>query len=418
MRYRFTLLYGLLVLFAFLSTAIAQTSRGTLSGTVTDTSGAVVTNATVTIKQTTTGVTRQTTTNAAGLYRFDAVDLGLYTVSIQAAGFGPEEKTGIEVQAARTSNVSFSLKVGAAKEVVTVEASGYEVALQTSEQVRGANFSTVPIQNLPLAGLDSLTLTQLAPGATLANSNSINQNGTLNFSVNGQRPRGNNFMIDGVENNDISVTGPAFTITNPDAVQEVNVQTANFTAEVGRAGGAVVNQVTRSGGNSYHGNVAWVYTGSAFHTLNHSDALAGRTRPPRAIENIPDFTFGGPIVIPKLYDGHGKTFFFVAGQWDRFYGTTSRSLTVATPEGVALLQTIAAQCPNVALYLKAIGDLRGDPNASGANMTLQVPTATGTCTNSTRAGMNLLAASGHAGFGAVTRFAPQSSPDNNHQVRV
>src|SRR5947209_5534460 len=299
MRYRFTLLYGLLALFAFLSTAIAQTSRGTLSGTVTDTSGAVVTNATVTIKQTTTGVTRQSTTNAAGFYRFDAVDLGQYIMSVQAAGFGQEDKTGIEVQAARTSNVNFSLKIGAAKEVVTVEASGYEVALQTSEQVRGANFSTVPIENLPLAGLDSLTLTQLAPGVTLANSNSINQNGTLNFAVNGQRPRGNNFMIDGVENNDISVTGPAFTITNPDAVQEVNVQTANFSAEFGRAGGAVVNQVTRSGGNSYHGNVAWVYTGSAFHTLNHGDALAGRTRPPRAIENILDFTFGGPIVIPK-----------------------------------------------------------------------------------------------------------------------
>src|SRR5437763_1994276 len=264
MRYRFTLLYGLLVLFAFLSTAIAQTSRGTLSGTVTDTSGAVVTNATVTIKQTTTGVTRQSTTNAAGFYRFDAVDLGQYIMSVQAAGFGQEDKTGIEVQAARTSNVNFSLKIGAAKEVVTVEASGYEVALQTSEQVRGANFSTVPIENLPLAGLDSLTLTQLAPGVTLANSNSINQNGTLNFSVNGQRPRGNNFMIDGVENNDISVTGPAFTITNTDAVQEVSIQTSNFTSEFGRAGGAVFNQVTKSGSNGIHGPANWTYTGRAF----------------------------------------------------------------------------------------------------------------------------------------------------------
>jgi len=156
-------------------------------------------------------------------------------------------------------------------ETVTVE-SATEVELQTSEQVRGANFSDHTLNNLPITGADSLTLAQLLPGVAVlsqALANSINQNGTFAFAVNGQRPRGNNFMIDGVENNDISVTGPAYTITNPDVVQEVNIQTADFSAEYGRAGGAVFNQITKSGTNGLHGTAAYVYTGSKFATLTH-----------------------------------------------------------------------------------------------------------------------------------------------------
>src|SRR6266481_7881373 len=329
---------GLLLLLALFSTAFAQTSRGTLTGTVRDTTGAVVKNATVKITQQGTGTTRQTTTNDAGIYRFEGVDLGTYTVSAQGAGFRTEDKTGVEIQSARTANIDFALNVGAAKEIVTVEATGIEVGLDTTQQVRGDIFSTRTIQSLPIIGGDSLTLLQLAPGVSLASGNSINQNGTLHFIVNGQRPRGNNFMIDGVENSDISVTGPAFTITNPDAVQEVNIQTADFSAEYGRSGGAVFNQITKSGTNAYHGSAAWVYTGSAFKALNHLDRVGGLTDPPRNVRNIPDFTIGGPVVLPG-YNGHNKTFFFAAAQWDRQYGKTTRTLRAPTNAGVALLQS-------------------------------------------------------------------------------
>ncbi len=413
-------LRGLILLFALLSAAFAQTSRGTLTGTVRDETGAVVKAATVKITQQGTGTTRQTTTNNDGIYRFDGVDLGTYTVSAQGGGFGTEDKTGVEIQSARTANIDFSLKVGAAKEIVTVEATGVEVGLDTTQQVRGDIFSTRSIQSLPIIGGDSLTLLQLAPGVSLASGNSINQNGTLNFIVNGQRPRGNNFMIDGVENNDISVTGPAFTITNPDAVQEVNIQTANFSSEFGRAGGAVINQITNSGTNQYHGSLAWVYDGSAFHTLNRSDVLAGRTRPPRLVENIPDFTIGGPVNIPGLYHGKNKTFFFAAGQWDRAYGATTLNVLAPTPNGIALLQSLAPTCPNVALYLKALGGLVGNPNQSPASMSTQAPSAAGTCNGSARTGpaFNLTVSSGNPGFGLVGRSAAQSSLDNNHQIRV
>jgi len=236
----------LLLLLALYATSTAQTSRGTLTGIVTDSSNAVVVDATVRLTETATGVSRQTTTNGAGLYRFDAVDLGTYNLLVQAKGFATQSQTGIEVQAARTLSIDFSLKAGSA-ETVTVEANAGQIQLDTSEQTRGAHFESQAIQDLPITGRDSLTLALLVPGVTKSTGNSINQDGTFSFAVNGQRPRGNNFLIDGVENNDISVTGPAFVITNPDAVNEVAIQTADFSAEFGRAGGAVINQVTKSG---------------------------------------------------------------------------------------------------------------------------------------------------------------------------
>src|SRR5437016_7083493 len=271
----------------------AQTSRGTLTGIVTDSSGGIVAKTTITITQLGTNLKRQTTTNEAGVYRFDAVDLGTYALSAQAPGFRTSQRTSVEIQAAHTTNIDISLEVGTTSEVVTVEASAFEVALQTSEQVRGANFSDNTVSNLPITGADSLTLAQLLPGVTVLNqsiANSINQDGTFAFSVNGQRPRGNNFMIDGVENNDISIAGPAYTITNPDAVEEVNIQTADFSAEFGRAGGAVVNQITKSGTNSVHGTATYIYAGSAFQALSNVQKAAAFTTPPRAVENIPDFT--------------------------------------------------------------------------------------------------------------------------------
>lgn len=400
---------GVLLLAFMCATAIAQTSRGTLTGTVTDSSNAVVSNATVKITEGATGVTRQTTTNAAGIYRFDAVDLGDYTVSVQAPGFAGAAKSGVTIQSAHVSNIDFSLKIGAAQETVTVEATGFEVALQTSEQVRGENFSSRTISSLPLPGADSLTLAQLAPGVSLGSGNSINQNGTLSFAVNGQRPRGNNFMIDGVENNDISVTGPAFTLTNADAVQEFTVQTANFSAEYGRAGGAVFNQVIKSGTNTLHGTAAYVYTGSAFKALNHLDRVGGLTDPPRTVENIPDFTIGGPVVIPHVYNGHSKTFFFAAAQWDRFFGKTTRTLRLPDDAGVALLQSLAPACPNAGLYLQALGSLRGSPSLNPIPVSLTVPS--GACSGGTRAGVNLTT-------GQVIRTSPLAALDNNHQIRI
>src|SRR5260370_20253124 len=183
LRRRFGLTAALAVLLLMASPAIEQTSRGTLTGTVLDGTGAVVSNATVKSTQNGTGVTGQTTSNSVGIYRFDAVDLGTYRVTITTPGFATQDKTGVEITAAHTTDIDFALKVGTATEVVSVEASGIEVGLQTSEQVRGETFSARSISTLPIVGGDSLTLAQLAPGVTLASGNSINQAGTFNFAV-------------------------------------------------------------------------------------------------------------------------------------------------------------------------------------------------------------------------------------------
>jgi len=157
MNFRLRSAGGLLLLLMLCATSIAQTSRGTLTGIVTDSSKAVVVDATVILTEAATGVSRQTTTNGSGLYRFDAVDLGTYKLSVQAKGFATQSQTGLEIQAAHTLNIDFSLKAGSA-EIVTVEANAGQVQLDTSEQTRGSHFESQTIQDLPITGRDSLTL--------------------------------------------------------------------------------------------------------------------------------------------------------------------------------------------------------------------------------------------------------------------
>ena len=398
-----------------IAAAAQTTSRGTVSGTVLDPSSAVVPNADVTLTNAGTGVARHTTTNSAGLYRFEAVDLGTYTVAVEAKGFAAARVTDVEVSAARVLDIPFNLKVGQTSEVVEVQGVSAGLDLQTSEQVRGETIQSRTIESIPVFLHDTLTLAQLAPGVAVSGggdgtrSRNINIQGNLAFSANGQRARSNNFMIDGAENNDISVTGPAYTINNPDVVQEVNIQTSNFTAEFGRAGGAVINQITKSGTNALHGTARYSYTGSAFKALNFQDKVNGLKTPPRDIENIPAFSIGGPVVIPHLYNGHNKTFFFGGAQWDREFGKATFTLTEPTEAGVSVLQSLASSCPNAALYLKVLGSLRGAANPS--NISIAAPAGSTTCNGSLRAGQNVQ-------VGQLSRVAANAILDNNHQIRV
>src|SRR5712692_8573234 len=368
------MLGGLLVL--SVPAALAQTSKGTVTGTVMDPTGAVIPGATVTLTNKETSVTRETKTNEAGIYRFDAVDLGTYRVTAKVDHFKDAVLDDIVIQANRIATLDFRLVLGVGSVVVTVEATSTEI-LQTSEPLRGANFQPLHIANLPLQFGDPLNLILLVPGAQNATTTQFS-NGSNQYSVNGQRARANNFMIDGVENNDISVAGPAFQITNPDAIVEVSVQTTQFTAEFGRAGGAVVNQITKSGTNSLHGSALWVYRSQVFNATGNLQRLSGVAKiPPVFVNNIPSFSIGGPVYLPHLYDGRNKTFFFAAGQWDRFFSSAlSNNFTVPTANGVATLQALASACPNVALYLKAMSGLRGITNPS--NVSIAAPSATGT----------------------------------------
>ncbi len=350
-------------------TVSAQTSRGTVTGIVTDPNGAVVAAAEVELKNPSTNQIRTAKTNDSGLYRFDAVDLGVYDVTIKATGFKTVKNTGLEVQANRTATLDQQLEIGTTETVVDVSASGGELLLQTSEPVRGGNFNTREVQSLPSGGLNPYDLARLLPGVATATGSGASFGNASQFSVNGQRPRGNNYLIDGTENNDISVTGPATQINNEDAVQEVSVQTGLFSAEFGRAGGGVFNIITKSGTNDFHGSVKWLILSQRFNALTNGDRLSGLTKPAVFTENVFGGTIGGPLPLPRfgegspsLYGGRDRTFFFFGLLYDRFRSTTSFGpFRVPTELGIQQLRTLfpAGANPRVDLYLAAIGSARG-----------------------------------------------------------
>jgi len=340
--------------------AAAQTSRGIVSGSITDPSGAVIPGASVTLTNIATAVSRSTTSNDEGFYRFDAVDLGTYQVTLSASGFGTIEKTNIVVNANQTSTIDAQLTPGGQNITIDVFAET-GVVLQTEAPVRGGNISPRQVTELPFAGRNPVALALTLPGVS---SNRAGF-GADTFSVNGARGRSNNFLIDGTENNDISIAGQGFQITNPDAVQEVSVQTSNYDAEFGRAGGAVVNTITKSGTNEFHGTLSYLLDSRVDDAITSSESRDPNIVAnglPFGIENIFAGTLGGPLYFPRfgeggptLYSGRNRTFFFVAYQEDRRRSSGQSQLTTLSAAGRQQLRALfpAGANPNVDLYLNA-----------------------------------------------------------------
>ena len=239
--------HGFVLSLALAALASAQTSRGTVSGLVTDSQKGVIQAATVDLTNLSTNVSRSTQTNESGLYRFDAVDPGPYSLQVKSTGFRSYIAKQFDVGAAQVVTLDPMLEIGDLTQVI--EVSGDSVQLQTEAPVRAVNITRKQIDELPFASRNPTMLALTAPGVT---SNKFTTP-TGTFSVNGGRGRSNNFMIDGTDNNDISVAGQSLQVANPGSISEVNVQTSNYDAEFGRAGGAVVNVVTRSGSNGFHG---------------------------------------------------------------------------------------------------------------------------------------------------------------------
>ncbi len=334
-----------LILFCLAVTGFAQTSRGTVSGTITDPTGAVISGASIVLTNTATTVSRSTVTNEEGFYRFDAVDLGTYTLKATASGFGATTKTQIVVSANLTSTVDAQLAPGATEVSVDVTAESGAL-LQTEAPVRGGNIDATRIVELPIATRNPAMLALTLPGVS---TNRFGF-GVATFVVNGGRGRSNNFLIDGTENNDISIAGQGFQIKNPDAVQEVSIQTSNYDAEFGRAGGAVVNTITKAGTNQFHGTASWQYDSTRDDALTNTQSLdpglQKRGYPPYGTEHIFAGTIGGPVKLPGLYDGKDRTFFFGAYQNQRQASNTVTSVLVPTAGGRATLRQLFAQGAN------------------------------------------------------------------------
>ena len=333
--------------------ALGQTSRGTVTGIVTDPQAAAVPNAQVEIQNGQTGVKRSTSTNDAGLYRFDAVDLGDYSLTVTFSGFRTYTKHGLVVEGGQTLSQDIRLEVGETRSIVDVAADA--VTLQYEAAARGGSLNTASIVQLPMATRDVAQFALTLPGV------STNRFGTgvSSFSVNGGRGRSNNFMVDGTENNDVSVAGQLFQIINPDAVAEVSVQTTNFDAEFGRAGGGVVNTITKSGSNEVHGTLLYLLDvtndDAITNTQSLSPAIVAHGKPLPGTEQWYGFTVGGPIK-------KNKTFFFGAFQDQRQHGGASQNLVTPTANGWATLNGLfpTGTNANVDLYRqiasKAVAD--------------------------------------------------------------
>ncbi|MBC7924729.1 MAG: TonB-dependent receptor, partial [Bryobacteraceae bacterium] len=332
--------------------AVAQTSRGTVTGIVTDPTGAAIANADLLLRNDATKTERTTKTNDSGLYRFDAVDSGTYSMSVKQAGFSSASRRDLVASAGQILSVDVKLEVGDV--ATTIEVSSSSEALQTEAAARGGTIATALITEIPLSGRDPASLALTLPGVS---SNRFGF-GVGTFVVNGARGRSNNFLIDGVDNNDTGVAGQAFVFRMVDAVAEVNVQTANFDAEFGRAGGAVVNTITKSGTNEFHGTAHYMidstFDDATTNTLAQTDPEVirrGRLRP--GTEQWYGATFGGPIV-------KNRTFFFGGFQDRRQNSQSTQPVNIPSADGFATLQRLfpAGASKNLDLYRQILGDLR------------------------------------------------------------
>lgn len=370
---------------AVLSNAIVfgQTSRGTVTGIVSDPSGSAVPGATVELKGTQTGVSRSTITNQTGVYRFDAVDLGEHDLTIKAQGFRPVTTRSINVQAAQTAAVDIALELG--DNVTTVEVSGQAVQLQTEAPVRGGNVNSTQALNLPIYARNPAMLATTLPGVHERRQNTA---GAATFSVNGARGRSNNFLLDGTENNDISVAGQAFQVKIPDAVQEVSIQTANYDAEFGRAGGAVVNTIIKSGTNDFHGSLGYVLDATNDDAITNTQSLdpeiqkRGKMFP--GIDQYFTGSLGGRIV-------RDKTFFFTSWQEQRQRSTSQVALTTLSEAGKSKLRSLFPEGsnPRADLYVRVTDGV----TATGqfGNIVLGVDPVTGRDRGNIEAGTGLFA---------------------------
>jgi Carboxypeptidase regulatory-like domain/TonB dependent receptor-like, beta-barrel/TonB-dependent Receptor Plug Domain len=344
-------------------TTFAQTSRGTVSGVVTDPTGAVIASASVVLTNSATTVSRTTVTNEDGFYRFDAVDLGTYNIKFTATNFAPLVKSNIIVSANQTSTVDGQMALGTQELTVDVTAESGAL-LQTEAPVRGGNIDATRITELPTPTRNPVSLAMTLAGVS---TNRFGF-GDDTFTVNGGRGRSNNFLIDGTENNDISIAGQGFQIKNPDAVSEVSVQTSNYDAEFGRAGGGVINTVTKSGTNQYHGTLSWQYDSTRDDAITNIQSnipdINLRGYPPYGTEHIFAGTFGGPVKLPRLYDGKDRTFFFVAYQNQRQASNSTVNIFVPTASGRSTLRSLFPQGtnPRVDTYLDLTSGVVGTSN--------------------------------------------------------
>src|SRR5215469_3622871 len=324
----------------------AQTSKGILAGIIRDSTGAVLPNADILITNEDTGETRTVTSSSTGAFRVEAINPGNYRIHVTNPGFAPTDVQHINVLPSVITTYDAVLQIGESTSTVTVEAESN--AINTENGQLSGTISKQELNQVPIFSLNPADLTSEMPGVTrqyvtVQNLGGVGGNGAVKLTINGARPRANNFMIDSQDVNDVGLGGEAIQPILPDFFSSVTTLLNSPSAEYGRAGGAVINQITQHGTNRFRGSVHEIYTGSG---LDAIDGQSRRAKPippgghvPKARYNTHQygFTFGGPILKDKLFAFGGATF-------QRFYGTTQPSSPVEFPDanGFNTIKNIAA----------------------------------------------------------------------------
>ena len=343
---------------------LAQSSGGTIRGTITDPSGAVIQGAVVNIVQTSTGETRRLQSNSAGLYDAPNLPIGTYGITTMARGFSTAERTGIEVRVGSERIVDVELAIGPAEQTVTARSEPASVDLATSET--GAVETGRVVRELPLNGRDWTTLAALQPGVSIIRTENPvvldvprgNRGYGVMMAISGARPQQTSYWLDGINVNDYAGGGPASVLgasLGVDAVEEFSVITANPPSDYGKTSGGVINAVTRAGTNQLHGSAYEFVRNSALDARNFFDPS---TLPPFK-RNQFGGSLGGPI-------RRGRTFFFVNYEGIRQgLGVTNVDTVPAAnaraghlSTGTVSVSPLAA--PYLALFPLPTGPVKGD----------------------------------------------------------
>ncbi|HEV2836445.1 MAG TPA: carboxypeptidase regulatory-like domain-containing protein, partial [Pyrinomonadaceae bacterium] len=329
------ILVFMLLTLCLIGVANGQGTTSRVLGTVQDANGASIAGARVTLTNEATGVSFTTQTSDSGTYAFDLVQVGNYTVTIEKEGFKKFVSQSNSINVNQPTTVNATMETGAVQETVLVPAGAEQVQLSTSGNL-GSTIEQKTLESLPIVGTrgrNPLDLLNFQPGVVIGG----NTGGTV--SVNGSRDRAWNFTLDGIDINESTAGGSNFTPLrpNPDSVQEFQVVTSNFTAELGRSSGAQVTLVTKSGSNDFHGNLFEYYRTPALDAKSYPTTIAGLPKD-QFVQHIFGGSIGGPLFNPGFGEGtragwlRDKAFFFVNLQLLRAYDTALVTRTVYTQQ--------------------------------------------------------------------------------------
>jgi hypothetical protein len=325
-----------LILFAILLPSrfiLGQVDTGAILGTIKDQSGGVIPGAKVTITNVGTGIATATVTGAEGTYEFRPVRIGTYLVSVEREGFRKIEQENVRVDVQQRVVVDLTMLPGQLTQ--TVEVTGAPPALQTQEASVGQVVGEREVNNLPLNGRNFTFLAQIVAGVNTPQADTRGNASTGAFSANGERPAQNNYLLDGIDNNSNTIdflNGTNFVVLPPvDAVQEFKVQTSNYSAEQGRAGGAILNATIKSGTNQLHGDVWEFFRNDKLDAADFFENQGGIQKGEFRLNQF-GFTVGGPVVIPHVINGRNKLFFF--GDYEGLRRRQGSVFTNSVPTGL------------------------------------------------------------------------------------